>query len=210
MASQTSTQGKDDFSNPFYDQLLIRFDNEAESWLEEVFFKKWLKSETAAHAGEKKPTGDIPAKPPLNGESVYVTWQLTLNDVVAKPRKTPPWSDAPVITAVGVVDLAITFSQHELWATYSGGKRVWDIQENARNSVLYVLCRPVLTSVAATIREIQKFRNRKRELANGEDDPDRKEYFAVLTTNQSHKETFMSQGIYYIVFNKAELQKRIF
>ena len=80
---------------------------------------------------------------------------------------------------------------------------VWFVKQ-AKRKTLHILCRPLLKSVALTIREINGFRDRPNEDYIGKDHPN-DEDFAVLTCNNKHEQVMLSQGIGYVYLSERNL-----
>lgn len=86
----------------------------------------------------------------------------------------------------------------------SGSEARWVVKEDTEVFRIHFLCRPALQSVLATMREIQRLRDRRVESQAGIPQS-RREYFGVITCNPDYERIFQSQSLLYIAADPATL-----
>ena len=106
---------------------------------------------------------------------------------------------------VGFVDLSIIHYEHLLTEEFGDLDKVsWSVTRSYQPSVLHLLCRPALTSMAQTVREINSFRSRISE-ESYEREKIGTEYYGILTCNPEYEQIAHSQDIWYVCIKKHEL-----
>lgn len=168
----TKSSKSDGFANPLYDKLLQYCDRNATRIFGERWWYEWTEEELRKARGgwgSDEPTPTLPPKP--NPLVDGVEWQRTLRSKVTARNEPHGFK----LVDAGVVDLAVkmrfpTLDYDDETKKYTLSK-VWESVH-----VLY-LCRPALTSVAKTLRELNAMRDRDRQYGVEE------ELFGIITAN---------------------------
>jgi len=202
MAPKTSAS--DGFDNPLYDKLLIQLQKESQDVFGEIFRRDWTDKEISiASRRTSKPidTSTIPDRP--IPEVDEIAWQVTLQKSVMygpasnRRRRT---EDA------GIVDINFSLLLPNLSVGYDDSDEEYKspyfvVDENWNYLELRIICRPILKSVASTIRFLNELRDRDRP------QDIRPERFGVLTTNKDHQEIFFNERYLYLTMDLDDLIK---
>jgi hypothetical protein len=192
----TKPSNSDGFANPLYDKLLQYCDRKAAVLFPERWDYSWTRQdiEDAVRTWDRDPDAfDPPYRP--RPEVAYINWQRTLQ-AKADHRSDPRGYK---LVDAGIVDLVVGMDFPILDYDCDSDQLVVS-RSTTRIELLY-LCRPVLKSVAKTLRELNAMRDRRREYSRP------KEILGVITANLDTHTTDPIRGQNYdcVVIGPDEL-----
>jgi hypothetical protein len=196
------SQSTDSFDNPLYDALLKKVHEDVDAFMMNLE-KDWSEALIREYRNKYPDLGSVPDKPPPVVASVI--WENELRSSIFEVSNDD--RKKLIRQPVGFVDLSIIYYEQLLTEEFGEGDEVsWYVTRSHQPSVLHLLCRPALASMAQTAREINRFRNRINE-----EQYDRRkigtEYFGILTCNPGYQEIAQSQDIRYICFDENTFSK---
>lgn len=167
----------DSFDNPAYDELLLRLHKSAQQIIRS-YFGYWKEDESEALAGKPKPKTEI----------VSIEWQPQVISTT-RVRSNDSGRDRLKEVVLGHADMRIVFRDYYL-------RFKSDTSAVGRDGVLYVLCRPSITSLSKSMREVVHLMKRPREMewSHQEAAP---EHWGLLTLNPKFARVVREQGVYY-------------
>lgn len=190
----------DGFDNPLYDKLLVQLQKEAQDVFGEIFRRDWTDREISD--AKKLSSGPfdmstLPSRPIPKLDKV--SWQVMLQKRVEYgPASNRRWrnEDAGIIDinfSLLLPDLTTEYREDETAPCYFKVTEEWNYLE------LRFICRPILKSVASTIRFLNELRDRDRPRDV------RPERFGVITTNEEHQEIFFNENYLYLTMDPDDL-----
>jgi|GEM_PF-4004369 len=189
------SKNTDSFDNPSYDALLKKVHLDVDAFMEEIE-REWSRVLVEDYQQQYPDLSPVPDKPPP--EVATVIWENELRSSVYE--STDDDHKKLIKQPVGYVDMSIIYYEQLLTVEFIDEDQVlWCVTQSHQPSVLHLLCRPALTAMAGTIREINSFRNR----INEEKYNQRKigtEYYGILTCNPEYEEIARSQDIWYVCY----------
>lgn len=189
MVTKPSTN--DGFGNPLYDELLEFFDRNVRSIAETMWGRDdWTHREISKI--DEAYRSPIPDRP--NVVVHNVRWQHTLK--MKKRNRDGSLYDAKTVDS-GIVDLSISLDLPYLEGDWRNKQAVAKMQRYH----LHLLCRPILKSVASTIRTLNELRDRETLGLLGE----KKEMFGIITCNAEPADIFRGQGYFFFDFDEDDM-----
>lgn len=190
------SEDTDSFDNPLYDALLKKVHQNVDAFMADLE-KDWPLPLIEEYQDKYPDLPPAPNKPLPQVASVI--WENELRSSVYTGNDDN--RKKLVKQSVGYVDMSIIHYEHLLTEEFEDEERVsWCVTQSYQPSVLHLLCRPGLTSMAKTVREINAFRNRINE-----ESYDRQkigtEYYGILTCNPEYEEIAHSQDILYVCYD---------
>lgn len=178
----------DTFTNPLYDDLLTFFHRNVDGIIADHFGRRWDGDDIRTVPTEYRM--EIPDCP--DPQVLKLVWQLSLTKRVAD--RSGSYAHGKTVRA-GVVDLSVQFTVPKLrWNP--GAERSEVVEKSLK---LRLICRPVLKSVASTIRILNELRDRNPDVYK-----DSSEGFGVLTTNPEPGDIIEDQGYEFFCFDEED------
>ena len=190
----------DAFDNPLYDALLKRVHEDIDALMAGLE-KEWPVALVAEYQDKYPDLPPVPDKPPPVVASIIWENELRSSTYVGTDDNRKKLVRQPV----GFVDLSVIHYEHQLTEEFGDLDQVtWCVSRAHQPSVLHLLCRPALTSMAQTVREINSYRNRINE-ETYERQKIGTEYYGILTCNPEYEQIARSQDIWYVCIDEREL-----
>ena len=191
----------DNFEDPLYDILLKHVHEDVDNFMQQLE-GEWSPSLISDYRDKYPELPVAPSKPAP--EVVSILWQNEL--------RSSSYEDAEdggrklVRNPIGFADMSIVYYEQHLTEEFGDNDHVsWCVTQAYQPSMLHLLCRPALSSMAKAVRDINILRNRISE-----EQHDRKkigaEYYGLLTCNPEYEEIARSQNIRYVYYAPAGLQ----
>jgi len=193
----TKPSNSDGFANPLYDKLLVLVHETSEDLIDKWWGGDWTSDEVNRISESLQ--DEIPDRP--MPKLISREWQKTLQK--AQPVRSA--YDEYELVDAGTVDLSLRIAVPKLKQSFDRSmiepyQRTRDVQAVWSTIDLHFICRPILKSIAATLKTLNEFRDRKRE-----DSSESTEIFGVLTSVPDHRDVFVDQGYRYLYFEPSLL-----
>lgn len=193
-------QVTDQFEDPLYDALLKYVHEHVDVFMADLE-QSWPEVLVRQYQDKYPDLPDVPDKPPPSVAAVI--WENELRSSVYEGRDDD--RKKLIKRPVGYVDMSIIHYEQILTEEFEDDEKVtWNVAQSHQPSVLHLLCRPALSSMAKTVREINVFRNRINE-----ETYDRQkiatEHYGILTCNPEYEDIARSQGIWYVCYDADNL-----